>query len=82
MIQTIETTKNGMQMSEMIQGYWRMTEWQMTPQQRLSFLKQHLELGISSVDHADIYGNYSCELLFGEALALEPSIREQIQIIT
>ncbi len=52
------------------------------PAQRLSFLKQHIELGISTVDHADIYGNYSCEALFGEALALEPSIREQIEIVT
>jgi predicted oxidoreductase len=82
MIQTIQMTKNGMPMSEIIQGYWRMTDWQMTPQQRMSFLKQHVELGITSVDHADIYGNYSCEQLFGEALALEPAIREHIQIIT
>ncbi|MFV0488492.1 MAG: aldo/keto reductase family oxidoreductase, partial [Vibrio fluvialis] len=54
----------------------------MTAQERLTFLKQHLELGITTVDHADIYGNYECEQLFGEALALEPSLREQLQIVT
>ncbi|SHO58316.1 aldo/keto reductase [Vibrio quintilis] len=68
--------------SELIQGYWRLAEWQMTSQQRLSFLKQHLDLGISTVDHADIYGNYECERLFGEALSQDKSVREQIQIVT
>ncbi|MFA0521825.1 aldo/keto reductase, partial [Vibrio sp. 10N.222.55.E8] len=50
--------------------------------QRLTFLKQHIELGITTVDHADIYGNYQCETLFGEALALEPALRDEIQIVT
>ncbi|KLV03631.1 oxidoreductase [Photobacterium aquae] len=72
----------GPQFSELIQGYWRLGAWNMTPQQRLTFLKQHIELGISTVDHADIYGDYHCEQLFGEAMAIEPSIRDQIEIVT
>lgn len=72
----------GPEMSELVQGYWRTAEWGMTAQQRLSFLKQHIELGISTVDHADIYGDYQCERLFGEALALDPSVRDQIEIVT
>lgn len=68
---------------EFIQGYWRMGEWGMSPAQRLDFVKQHIELGITTVDHAAIYGgDVPCETLFGEALALEPSIREQLHIIT
>ncbi len=54
----------------------------MTAQQRLAFLEQHLELGITTVDNADIYGGYQCEALFGEALALKPSLRQQLQIVT
>ncbi|MCL2915880.1 aldo/keto reductase [Shewanella corallii] len=69
-------------LSEFIQGYWRLAQWQMTPQQRLSFIEQHLELGISSIDQADIYGGYTSETLLGEALKLKPSIRQQLQIIT
>lgn len=72
----------GPEFSELVQGYWRLSDWGMSPQQRLDFLKQHVELGITTVDHADIYGGYQCESLFGEALALEPSIRDQIEIIT
>lgn len=34
------------------------------------------------MDHADIYGNYTCESLFGDALALTPNLREKIEIVT
>lgn len=82
MVAKVSIAPQGPEFSELVQGYWRMAEWGMSAQQRLSFLKQHIELGISTVDHADIYGNYECEHLFGEALKLEPSVREQIQIVT
>lgn len=82
MVAKVSIAPQGPDFSELVQGYWRTAEWGMTPQQRLTFLKQHIELGITTVDHADIYGNYECEKQFGEALALEPTIREKIQIVT
>lgn len=82
MVAKVEIAPQGPQFSELVQGYWRTAEWGMSPQERLTFLKQHIELGITTVDHADIYGDYSCERLFGEALALEPSVRDQIEIVT
>ncbi|WP_045423952.1 aldo/keto reductase [Vibrio jasicida] len=82
MVAKVVTAPNGPEFSELVQGYWRAVDWDMTAQERLSFLKQHIELGITTVDHADIYGNYECEALFGEALALDKSVREQIQIVT
>ena len=39
-----------------------------------------LDVGIDFFDHADIYGGGSCEELFGEVLAAEPSLREQMVI--
>lgn len=54
----------------------------MSPQQRLAFLQQSLELGITTTDHADIYGDYQAEALFGEALSLQPSIRDKIEIVS
>jgi predicted oxidoreductase len=80
--QPVALTPDGLSLSSFVQGYWRLADWQMTNQQRLDFLKQHIELGITSVDHASIYGSPSCESLFGEALALEPSLRKDIQIVT
>ncbi|CAH1222598.1 putative oxidoreductase [Vibrio harveyi] len=82
MVAKVVTAPNGPEFSELVQGYWRAVDWGMTAQERLSFLKQHIELGITTVDHADIYGNYECEALFGEVLALDKSVREQIQIVT
>ncbi|WP_374581558.1 aldo/keto reductase family oxidoreductase [Pseudoduganella sp.] len=69
-------------LSRVVAGMWRMTEWDMTPQQRLDFIEQCIALGVTSFDHADIYGGYGVEGLFGEALALKPSLRAQIQIVS
>ncbi|WP_063661893.1 aldo/keto reductase [Aliivibrio fischeri] len=82
MINKTTIAPQGPQFSELVQGYWRLGDWGMIPQERLRFLKQHVELGITTVDHADIYGGYQCETLFGEALALEPSLRDSIEIVT
>ncbi|OCH38882.1 aldo/keto reductase [Aliivibrio fischeri] len=82
MINKTTIAPQGPQFSELVQGYWRLGDWGMVPKERLRFLKQHIELGITTVDHADIYGGYQCETLFGEALALEPSLRDSIEIVT
>jgi predicted oxidoreductase len=71
-----------LELSRVVAGMWRMTEWDMTPQQRLDFIEQCIALGVTSFDHADIYGGYGVEGLFGEALALKPSLRSQIQIVS
>lgn len=38
--------------------------------------------GITGFDHADIYGDYTTEAEFGEALMQMPGIRKQLQIIS
>lgn len=72
----------GLQLSPIVAGAWRMAEWRMTPQQRLGWIHACLERGFSSIDHADIYGGYSVEALFGEALALAPGLRERMQLVS
>jgi predicted oxidoreductase len=73
---------DGLALSRIVAGMWRMSEWDMAPQQRLAFIEQCLELGVTSFDHADIYGGYGVEALFGEALALKPALRERMQIVS
>src|SRR5262245_36911763 len=68
-------------LSPIVAGAWRMAEWGWTPQQRLRWIEQAVELGVTSFDHADIYGDYSVEGLFGEALALRPGLRDQLQLV-
>jgi predicted oxidoreductase len=73
----------GPEFSELVQGYWRMQEWQQTAQESLSFAKQHVELGLTTVDHAHVYGGApSCEELFGAALRLDPTFRDKIEIVS
>ncbi len=82
-VSKVSMAPDGPEFSEVVQGYWRMEDWQRTDQESLTFLKQHLELGVTTVDHAHVYGNQiSCEELFGRAIALEPAIREQIEIVS
>ena len=69
-------------LSEVIAGAWRLAEWGWTPQQRLAWIEGNLDLGVTSFDHADIYGGYSVEALFGEALALRPALRQRLQLVS
>jgi predicted oxidoreductase len=59
-----------------------MSEWAWSPEQRLAWIEACLARGVTSFDHADIYGGYAVEALFGEALALRPGLRAQMQIIS
>jgi predicted oxidoreductase len=69
-------------LSPIIAGCWRMDSWQQNTEQRLAWIEHCLELGISSFDHADIYGGYSVQTLFGQAIALKPSLRPKMQLIS
>ena len=77
----IQVTKD-LKLSRIIHGHWRLADWKLSDQQLLKLTEQSIELGVTSFDHADIYGNYSCESLFGDALSLKPSLRDEIQIIS
>lgn len=59
-----------------------MADWEFDVPARIRWIEACLELGITSFDHADIYGDYRVETLFGEALAAAPGLRERMQIIT
>jgi predicted oxidoreductase len=76
-----KTSPSGCRLSRFVQGYWRLANWNLSAQDRRRFLERHVELGVTSVDHSPIYGDYTCEALFGEALALDPSIRQRLQIV-
>lgn len=69
-------------LSPIIAGMWRMAEWDLSVDQRVTFIEQCLALGVSSFDHADIYGNYSVEALFGTALLAQPGLRQRMQLVS
>jgi len=47
-----------------------------------SLVEDCIANGITSFDHADIYGDYTTEAEFGEVIKTSPSLREQVQLIT
>ncbi|WP_066967272.1 aldo/keto reductase family oxidoreductase [Microbulbifer sp. Q7] len=63
-------------------GLWRLTDWGYTPAERLSLFEQMLDLGVTTFDLADIYGDYRCEQFFGEALKLKPQLRARMEIVS
>ena len=77
----VELTED-LELSRIIHGHWRLADWKMSNQELLSFTQQLIEREITSFDHADIYGDYTCEKLFGDAISLKKGLREKIQIIT
>ena len=69
-------------MSRIAMGLWRLGDWNYTPQERLALFEELLGLGVTTFDLADIYGDYQCEALFGEALRLKPRFRDEIEIVS
>ncbi|HCW65171.1 MULTISPECIES: aldo/keto reductase [Leeuwenhoekiella] len=73
---------DNLSLSRIVHGYWRLRDWDLSDEQLLKLIEQVLELGITSFDHADIYGNHTCEAYFGRALALKPELREKMELIS
>ena len=68
--------------SKIIHGWWRAESWDMTIDEKVEFIEKCLAKGITTFDHADIYGGGICEELFGEALEVNPKLRKKMEIIT
>lgn len=63
-------------------GTMNMMDWGLDKHSLLDRVHAYLDRGLTTYDHADIYGGGQCESFFGEMLALEPSLRNRLQIIT
>ncbi len=63
-------------------GLWRLTEWNLAARPLLDWTHQALELGARVFDLADVYGDYEAEAQFGNALALEPALRQRLFLIS
>ena len=79
---TLVTAAGGPTLSRIVAGAWRMGDWNFSVDERVRWIEGCLDLGITTFDHADIYGGYAVEALFGEALAAAPQLRERMQIVT
>lgn len=74
--------KDDLEFSRIVHGYWRLMDWNLSSNELSNLIEEAYNLGITTVDHADIYGNFCCEEKFGEALSLNKGLREKLQIVT
>jgi predicted oxidoreductase len=82
MVPTIEVSRDGPCFSRIVHGLWRLAGWDKDRSQVRGLIDCCLEHGITTFDHADIYGDYTCEQLFGAALAESGIERSRIQFVT
>jgi len=79
-MQQLRIHPDGPSFSRMIAGAWR---WNSVSSETIERLIQtSLENGIDTFDHADIYGDYSNEALFGEVLKRNPSLVQKMKLIS
>jgi predicted oxidoreductase len=68
----------GPELSRIVAGVWK---WN-TEDINESLIYAALEQGITTFDHADIYGGYTIEALFGNVLKRNNGLREKMELIT
>lgn len=73
---------NGVSLSRIVYGMWRLGDDPDTSDRHIrAKVDACLEQGITTMDHADIYGGYTVEALFGEA-SCGTDLRDRIEIVT
>jgi predicted oxidoreductase len=75
-------SSSGPEFSRMVYGTWRLLDTKPTAQEINRRLHACLELGITTLDTAEIYGLYEVEEALGAALALSPGLRDKFEIVT
>ena len=73
---------SGPKVSPAVYGFYRWIDEDLSLAKMESIVNLCLELGINTFDHADIYGGYECEGLFGRVIKNKSIKREDIVLFT
>lgn len=72
-----------LELSKVIAGCMRCKDSGIEGSALLRFVEECLELGVTTFDHAPVYGGYQCERMFGDGvLRANPGLRTRMQIVT
>lgn len=71
--------KDGPVFSRIIAGAWR---WNIDEKTVEQLIRKSLDVGITTFDHADIYGDHLNEEIFGNVLKKDNSLRQRMEIVT
>lgn len=80
----IPLNSDGLSLSRLVLGAWRLLDQGAKPSaaEVARLIDEAIALGLTSFDHADIYGNYGVEAAFGAGLAGWSGKRQSIELIT
>ena len=83
-MQRLHLSSTGPEFSRLVFGTWRLLDdtEAATPQGLLARLKACLDLGITTIDTAEIYGLYRVEEVIGAALALDAGVKSRMEIVS
>ena len=73
----------GLAFSRLVYGMWRLADDSDTSVKHVDAkINAALNQGITTFDQADIYGGYTAEALMGTTLKANPSLRQQMEIVS
>jgi predicted oxidoreductase len=81
-MQHIYLSDSGPKVSPAIYGFYRWADEDLSHSNMERIINLCLELGINTFDHADVYGGYHCEELFGKVIKAKSIKREDIVLFT
>ncbi|AUH33535.1 aldo/keto reductase [Paracoccus tegillarcae] len=74
---------DGLDVSRIVYGMWRLgDDADTSPAHVQRKIETCQEQGITTLDHADIYGDYAGEALLGAAFRASPGLRDRCEVVT
>jgi predicted oxidoreductase len=81
-MEKIYLSDSGPKVSPAVYGFYRWQGGDLSQTKMEAIVNLCLELGINTFDHADVYGEYECEELFGQVIKNRSVKREDIVLFT
>lgn len=77
------TLSDDLEISRIVYGMWRLADDPDTsPAHVRAKVEACIEQGITTIDQADIYGDYTAEAVLGACFKENPGLRDQLEIVT
>ncbi|WP_159880332.1 aldo/keto reductase [Aquitalea denitrificans] len=81
-LSSVQLAPGGPVFSPVAAGLWRLHDWGFSTSELAAWVEHAIHLGITTFDHADLYGGFRCEALFGQWLKANPGQRQHIQLVS
>jgi predicted oxidoreductase len=78
----IAFSADGPPTSRIALGMWRLADSKLTRDELRKLVHAAVDAGITTMDHAAVYGRHTCQRIFGEAVGDDASLRKKMQIVT